>query len=55
MKHHTIELQRLMETNGYEFYQFGQDGISVYYFTPNNQIMRMDDADCITFYLFMKD
>ncbi len=55
MKHHTIDFQRIMESNGYEFCQFGEDGESVYYLTPNNQLMRMDDADCITFYLFMKD
>jgi len=55
MKHHTIEFQRMMESNGYEFCRFGKDGISVYYFTPTNQLMRMDDTDCITFYLFMKD
>ena len=54
MKHHTIELQRKLELRGYEFYQFGKDGVSVYYFTPKNQIVRLEDADCILFELFMK-
>jgi len=54
MKHHTIELQRKLELKGYEFYQFGKDGISVYYFTPKNQLLRLEDADCIAIELFMK-
>jgi len=66
MKHHTIEVQRKLETKGYEFYQFGKDGVSVYYFTPKNQaymaeygkqtpiLLRLEDADCIAIELFIK-
>lgn len=54
MKQHTIDFQRIMQFNGYEFFQFSKDGLSVYYFTPSNQLMRLEDADCVMFYLFMK-
>lgn len=53
-KHHTPIVKQILKMKGYDFLKVGEKDDSVYYMTPNNQIVKFEDADLICFEIFSK-